>query len=124
MTKVLPLLCAVFAVVPLAGAAAAAKPGGVDAAFGNTLVITGSNGRSRKIWMQPDGSWTGLSRRGSDLAGRWKLEGDRVCLSQSKPQMFGSFCQPLPLPVETGVRVKDPLGQTLDVKLVKGHVEK
>lgn len=123
MTGLTTLLCAALLVAPL-GQAVAATPASVDAAFGNTLVITGANGRSRKVWMQPDGSWTGLSRRGMDLAGRWKLEGDKVCLSQSKPPLFGSFCQALPLPADSGATVKDPLGQTLTVRLAKGHVEK
>ena len=47
---------------------AAEAPANVKATFGNTVVTIDPDGRSRKIWLAPDGTWTGLSRRGLDLA--------------------------------------------------------
>jgi len=82
------------------------------------------DGRSRKIWLQPDGTWTGLSRRGLDLAGTWKTDGDKVCLSQSKPSLPGKMCEKFPTDPEAGVETKDPTGKTIRLKLVKGHVKK
>ena len=54
----------------------------VKSAFGNTLLTINPDGRPPKFGLQPDGAWTGLSRRGPPLAGKWKNEGVRVCLSQ------------------------------------------
>jgi hypothetical protein len=124
MTRNLFLLIAVVAAAPLGARAAPAATAPVSAFFGNTLLTIDPDGRSRKIWLQPDGSWTGLSRRGLDLAGKWKVEGDKVCLSQSKPALPGSMCQTFPSDPEVGVEAKDPTGKTIRLKLVKGHVGK
>jgi hypothetical protein len=118
------LLSAALFAAPLAVLAAAKPSADVSAAFGNTLLTIDPDGRSRKIWLQPDGTWTGLSRRGLDLAGKWRVEGDKVCLSQSKPALPGSLCQRFPTDPETGVETKDPTGKTVRLKLVKGHVGK
>ena len=124
MTRsLLPLLATLLA-APLAAHAAAAPSESVKAAFGNTVLTIDPDGRSRKIWLQPDGTWTGLSRRGLDLAGKWTLQGDKVCLSQSKPRLFGAMCEKFPTEFGVGVEAKDPTGKTVQVKLVKGRVSK
>ena len=95
----------------------------IKAAFGNTLLTIDADGRSRKLWLEPAGTWTGLSRRGRDLAGKWKLQGDRVCLSQSKPALPGSLCQTWPADLKVGgPAVRDPSGKSGQLKLVRGHV--
>lgn len=124
MTKTRLLLIAILLAAPLGAQAAAALSANVSAAFGNTLLTIDPDGRSRKIWLQPDGTWTGLSRRGLDLAGKWRADGDKVCLSQSKPALFGSMCQTFPNDPDVGVEAKDPTGTVIHLKLVKGHVEK
>jgi hypothetical protein len=117
------LLLATFLAAPLAAhAAAATPPESVKAAFGNTVLTIDPDGRSRKIWLQPDGTWTGLSRRGLDLAGKWTVQGDKVCLTQSKPRLFGSMCEKFPTEVGGGIEAKDPTGKVVQVKLVKGQV--
>ena len=115
----------------LAGFLAATAPGAhaadtakVASAFGNTVVSVDPDGRSRKIWLQPDGSWTGLSRRGLALAGKWTVKGEKVCLTQSKPKLFGSMCEVFPSDPKVGIDAKDPTGTPIHLKLVKGHVEK
>jgi hypothetical protein len=125
-TLLLSLAAAALAVfAPAAASSSVAAPGAnVAAAFGNTIVSIDPDGRSRKIWLQPDGSWTGLSRRGLALAGKWTVKGDKVCLSQSKPRLFGSLCQVFPTDPKTGIDTKDPTGTPIHLKLVKGHVEK
>jgi hypothetical protein len=120
----LSLAAATLAVSALGVGAARAAPANVSAAFGNTIVSIDPDGRSRKIWLQPDGSWTGLSRRGLALAGKWTVKGEKVCLSQSKPRLFGSLCQEFPTDPKTGIDTKDPTGKSVHLKLVKGHVEK
>ena len=79
---------------PSLGASAPASTSAVAAAFGNTVMSIYPDGRSQKIWLQPDGTWTGQSRRGIPLAGKWTMKGAKVCLRQSKPPT---------LPVRTSV---------------------
>ena len=124
MTRPIALLLAAVLAAPLATHAAAEPPESVKAAFGNTVLTIDPDGRSRKIWLQPDGTWTGLSRRGLDLAGKWTVEGDKVCLSQSKPRLLGTMCEKFPAELGVGVEAKDPTGKTVQLKLVKGHVTK
>lgn len=123
MTRPMVLLLAAVLAAPLAAHAAAAPPAKVEAAFGNTVLTIDPDGRSRKIWLQPDGTWTGLSRRGLDLAGKWTVRGDKVCLSQSKPRLPGSMCEKFPTEIGVGVEAKDPTGKRVQVKLVKGQVK-
>src|SRR6201995_744760 len=96
------LLAALAAPPPGAAMAADAPSANVSAAFGNTLLTIDPDGRSRKIWLQPDGTWTGLSRRGLDLAGKWGTDGDKGCLSQSKPALPGRMCQKFPTDPNVG----------------------
>ena len=124
MKRTLLMLAATSLAVSTLSARAAAPTANVAAAFGNTVVSIDQDGRSRKIWLQPDGSWTGLSRRGLDLAGKWTVKGDKVCLSQSKPRLFGKLCQVFPADPKVGIDTKDPTGTAVHLKLVKGHVEK
>jgi hypothetical protein len=118
------LLLAATLAAPPAAHAAPAQTAGVESAFGNTLLTIDPDGRSRKIWLKPDGTWTGLSRRGLDLAGKWTAQGDKVCLKQSKPRLPGSMCERFPAQPDVGVKAKDPTGKTVELKLVKGHVTK
>src|SRR3954468_6248615 len=111
-TSTLLLLAALIA-APVCTHAADAPPANVKAAFGNTLLTIDPDGRARKIWLQPDGTWTGLSRRGRDLAGKWKMDGNKVCLSQSKPALPGSLCQTFPSDLKVGgPATNDPSGKT------------
>src|SRR5688500_12200160 len=96
MIRSLAPMAAVLLAAPLAPAAVAAPSADVKAAFGNTVLTIDPDGRSRKIWLRPDGTWTGLSRRGLALAGKWTVRGEKVCLTQSKPRLFGSMCETFP----------------------------
>ncbi len=115
---------AAFSLGAPVSAGAVAPSANVAAAFGNTVVSIDPDGRSRKIWLRPDGSWTGLSRRGLDLAGKWTAKDGKVCMSQSKPRLFGSLCQVFPTDPQTGIETRDPTGTPIRLKLVKGHIEK
>ena len=123
--KISALLLAALIAAPICAHAADAPPANVQAAFGNTLLTIDPDGRSRKIWLRPDGTWSGLSRRGLDLAGKWKMDGEKVCLSQSKPALPMSLCQVFPSALKVGgPATPDPSGKTGQLKLVKGHVTK
>jgi hypothetical protein len=123
MNRTFFILAAALAASSL-NARAAPPAANVAAAFGNTVVSIDPDGRSRKIWLQPDGSWTGLSRRGLALAGKWTVKGEKICMSQSKPRLFGDLCQVFPSDPKTGIDTKDPTGTPIHLKLVKGHIEK
>jgi hypothetical protein len=123
MKPVALLIPAVLALAsPPLPVSASPSTANVASAFGNTIVSVDPDGRSRKIWLRPDGSWTGKSRRGLALAGKWTVKGDKVCMSQSKPRLFGSLCQVFPTDPKTGIDTTDPTGAKVHLKLVKGHV--
>jgi hypothetical protein len=95
----------------------------VSSAFGNTVMSIYPDGRSQKIWLKEDGSWTGLSRRGNALAGKWTAKGEKICLKQTSPPMLGfGFCQVFPDDPAKGIDSKDLTGTKIHLKLVKGHV--
>jgi hypothetical protein len=121
-TLLIPALALTLAGSALSARAAdSASP--VATAFGNTVLSIYPDGRSQKIWLQPDGTWTGLSRRGIALAGKWTLKGEKVCLRQSKPPTLPfSFCQVFPQDPSAGVDAKDLTGTPIHLKLVTGHV--
>ncbi|WP_372782003.1 hypothetical protein [Phenylobacterium sp.] len=125
-TLLIPALALAVAALSAAPEASAADPTGrVATAFGNTVMSVYPDGRSQKIWLQPDGSWTGLSRRGNPLAGKWSLKGEKVCMRQSRPPTLPiSFCQNFPSDPEKGIDAKDLTGTPIHLKLVKGHVGK
>jgi len=124
MNRALCILTAAAAAAAL-NTQAAEPASGIAAAFGNTVMSVYPDGRSQKIWLQPDGSWTGRSRRGTPLAGKWTMKGEKVCLRQSKPRILLaiSYCQAFPADPEIGVDAKDLAGTPIHLKLVKGHVE-
>lgn len=97
----------------------------VAPAFGNTVMSVYPDGRSQKIWMHPDGTWDGRSRRGSPLSGRWAVRDDRVCVRQSKPPTLPiSFCIPFPQNPEVGSSwsARDVMGIPITLKILKGTV--
>ena len=102
-------------------AAQAADETQVKPAFGNTVLSIYPDGRSQKIWLHPDGTWSGKSRRGLDLDGHWSMKGDRICLRQSHPPTLPiSFCQTFPKDPSVELTSKDLTGQTIHLKIVKG----
>ena len=127
MNKIALAIPALISGATLALAASAAQAGDpssrVATAFGNTVMSVYPDGRSQKIWLSPDGTWTGLSRRGNPLAGKWTEKGEKICLRQTKPPTLPmSFCQAFPQDPEKGVDAKDLMGTAIHLKLVKGHV--
>lgn len=105
------------------GAQAAEPSQRVAAAFGNTVTSTYPDGRSQKIWMQPDGTWTGLSRGGRPLAGTWTLRGEKVCLRQRTPPTLPfSYCTTFPTDIRVGAAwpSKDFVGTAIQLRLDPG----
>ncbi|CAN7182995.1 hypothetical protein LJR219_000377 [Phenylobacterium sp. LjRoot219] len=102
--------------------AQAAEPG-VAAAFGNTVVSTYPDGTSQKIWLHPDGKWTGISRGNGPLAGSWSMRGEKVCLKQSQPPTLPvAYCTALPTNSQPGVQwaSRDVAGRSITLSLMRG----
>lgn len=92
-------------------------------AFGNTVVTTYPDGRQQSIWLRADGRWDGLSRKNTPLAGTWKVDGDKLCMKQSKPPTLPvAYCTSFPSGVSPGVvwTSKDMGGTPIKLKLVRG----
>lgn len=115
---------AIGAYVAFAGLnAQAADLSPVAPAFGNTVVTHYPDGTSQKIWLHPDGSWDGLSRKNIRLAGKWNMRGDKVCLKQSSPPTLPiSYCTALPPAPTPGVQWsgRDVVGHPITLSLMKG----
>lgn len=122
MIRSMALVIVLSLLSPLS-ALAAGEPANVSAAFGNTLVTVDPDGRTRQIWLKPDGTWSGRSRRGLALAGKWTVKGDRVCLTQSKPHLIGSMCETVPR-LGAADEAGDPAGNKVRLKLVRGQAGK
>jgi hypothetical protein len=108
-------------------AAHAADNNRVALAFGNTVMSVYPDGRFQKIWMHPDGTWNGQSRRGTPLAGAWLVKGEQVCVKQTSPRppLPLSFCMPFPENPQMGVSwaSRDLAGTPINLKIVKGMAE-
>jgi hypothetical protein len=110
-----------LALLMCAGAAQAADPANVKAAFGNTIVSTYPDGRTSHLWLKADGTYKYEGRRKTPSSGRWTEKGDRVCLKQSRPvSIFFTFCTPVP--AARTWTAKAPTGEALKVRLVDGIV--
>ena len=124
MNRTLFLIPAIALAVSALPALAADPMTRVASAFGNTVLSIYPDGRSQKIWLQPDGAWTGLSRRGIPLAGKWSVKGDKVCLRQTHPPTLPiSFCQVFPDDPAKGIDARDLTGTPIHLKLVSGHID-
>lgn len=121
-----PILSLALAAALATAAQAADAPAQVQPAFGNTVLSIYPDGRSQKIWMHPDGSWEGQSRRGTPLAGRWSIKDGKVCMKQSKPPTLPvAYCARFPDNTFVGVTwtSKDMAGTPIQIKVVKGMAE-
>lgn len=115
-----PIVLAAFA---LAAPVLAQAPSPLEPAFANTVVSTYPDGRTAKLWLEPDGTYRGEGRRGKPSSGRWRLEGDRMCFRQSRPFPAPfSYCTPV---VQGGVGAvwsgKAVTGEPIRIELVPGR---
>ena len=63
--------------------------------FGNTTVITMSNGATVKIWYNADHTWTGQAGD-MQMGGMWKVEDGDLCVTNNNPppNMPNPQCNP------------------------------
>ena len=52
--------------------------------YGNTTKATNAQGEVTKLWYEADGTFTGEAQ-GNMIKGTWKIDGDKVCLTQTDP---------------------------------------
>ena len=95
----------------------------VKEAFGNTIVSTYPDGRTGKLWLKADGTYSALGRRHDPSSGHWKVSGGKLCLRQSKPLSVPiHFCTPIP---DGGMghawSTKAVTGEDIRVQMVKGR---
>jgi hypothetical protein len=72
-----------LAAVLALGVALIAAPAFADTmqnTYGNTIVVTYANGGQALFFFNEDGSFTGTAPGGSQMAGRYTVEGDQLCL--------------------------------------------
>lgn len=96
---------------------------GITAAFGNTIRTQYPDGRLQHIWLQSDGSWNAVGRRGKPSSGKWTFQDDKVCLKQAKPFPAPfKYCTPIPANGTVGVvwTSKDMAGEPIKLTLVRG----
>jgi hypothetical protein len=104
---------------------AAAAPSPVAAAFGGTIVSTYPDGRKAELYLHRDGTYAARGRRGDPSKGRWRVKGDKLCLSQSSPLSVPfDYCTPIPAGgLSAAWSAKAVTGEPIRVRLVKGRAE-
>ena len=117
------LVSIVLAAASVLAAGAPALAASLDEAFNNTIVSTYPDGRTARLWLNKDGSYTAEGRRHDPSSGHWTMKGDKVCLRQSKPMSVPfKFCTPA---FQGGVgstwSAKAVTGEPIRVKLVAGR---
>ena len=101
--------------------AGAADP--LQAAYANTLVSTYPDGRTARLWLNADRTYTGQGRRGGRSSGVWEVRGSDLCLRQRRPLPSPMrYCTPI---MSGGVgarwRAKAVTGEPITVEVVAGR---
>lgn len=101
-----------------------ATTGGLDEAFGNTVLSRYADGGWVKHWFDRDGSYAAEFSDGRRLAARWRVEGERICLNGIRPafMMISRYCSPL-IQADIGQSwvSRDPLGRRVTNILQSGR---
>lgn len=88
--KKLAALVALGAVLSAGAAFAQSSP--MQNTFNNTVVVTYASGAESRFFFNEDGTFTGVASGGSQMAGRWRAEGEQLCLLAPSGQ---ESCSPL-----------------------------
>jgi hypothetical protein len=113
-----PALLALPAALVMLGGAG--PPLSIERAFGNTIVSTYPDKRHAELWLHPGGSYDARGRHGEPSRGRWRVEGDRLCLKQDHPWAPPFFRYCTQIPSEETWTTKAVTGEILQVRLVRG----
>jgi hypothetical protein len=95
----------------------------VSGAFGNTIVSTYPDGRTGRLWLHEDGSYSAKGRKGDPSSGHWSVKGEKVCLKQAKPMAVPfSFCTGMgAAKVGASWDGKAVTGEKIKIRMVKGE---
>jgi hypothetical protein len=85
-------LAALVAFGALLSGAAFAQSSPMQNTFGNTVVVTYASGAESRFFFNEDGAFTGVAPGGSQMAGRWRVDGEQLCLISPSGQ---ESCTPL-----------------------------
>ena len=114
-----------IALAVVAAACLMATPGaaGINTAFGNTVVSRYPDGGWVKHWFNPDGSYAAQWSDGRRLTAEWRVEGERICLRNIRPNMLiPRYCTAM---IEADVgdtwHSRDPLGRRVQNVLIAGR---
>ena len=95
----------------------------MDAVFSNTVVSRYPDGGWVKHWFNRDGTYAAQFSDGRRLSARWSVNGERVCLTNIRPNMLiPRFCTTM-VDADVGEtwQSRDPLGRRVQNVLVAGR---
>jgi hypothetical protein len=109
----------VFAATLTAHAGPALADIRLEPAFAGVIVSTYPDGRTARLWLNRDGTYTAEGRRRKPSSGVWAVEDERICLRQRRP-FPGPFSYCQPIPSGPAWRGKAPTGEPIDLRLTPG----
>ena len=118
------MFLATLMVMATAGVAVPAALSPLEPAFGNTVLSTYPDGRSSKLWLNRDGTFTAEERTHEAKGGHWSLNANRLCLSQTKPIPipFLAYCTRVPSNgVASGWTGRAITGEPIAIRIVAGR---
>ena len=108
----------------LAAALAVASASDLEAAFDNTIQSTYPSGRSAKLWLARDGSFTARGAKGAASSGVWSVKAGELCLKQRRPFPAPvTYCSPIPPDARVGSEwsARSLKGEPLKNRIVAGR---
>jgi YD repeat-containing protein len=101
-------ILASIAVAAVSFAAAHAADDPMAPRYGNTLVIKGADGKEMiRLYYDQGGVLSTKAPDGKTTKGTWKLEGDKICVTQTEPKPEANMAAPQCSPFTGGHKVGD-----------------
>jgi hypothetical protein len=111
------------ALIAIMAAAQAHAAPDLAPAFKGTIVSTYPSGRASRLWLNADGTFTGLGAKGGRFAGVWSVKGELLCMRERKPfPMPFTYCTAIPTcPPGEAWAAKNALGEPVQNRLEPGR---
>jgi hypothetical protein len=120
------IMIGIAALMSLSLAHAADDP--MASRYGNTLVIKGAEGKEViRLYYDQNGGYSAKSADGTMEKGTWKMEGDKICVTQTEPPPEAGMLNPSCVPFSGARKVGDtwevtwPNGRKVTATLQKGR---
>jgi hypothetical protein len=120
----MPRIALVLALVVAAGPCLAGEgPVLLEAAFGNTIVSTYPDGRTARLWLEPNGAYSAEGRDHDRSNGHWRVKDGKLCLKQAHPFAFGFVYCTLLSQFSSGSNwvTRAVTGEMIQIKLQRGR---